>query len=352
MKTPSEKILFIPAFLFLFLISLLTLTGCKDKSDISVITNFDQLDDKKLHIGDKLPLEFNSGDATIDSYSIKLNDKVYKDQKDIVLDSVNAKTGSNYMVLTLNYNGKYTKTIDATFNVYFKEKEKTLNCKIIQEYPHNPELFTQGFTYKNGVITESSGQYGKSRLVRYPLGSVTYTQDVKIDPNVFAEGFALLNGKLYLLTWKERKGFIFNESDFKLEKEFPYPGSIIEGWGATTIGSDMVISDSSADLKFFDESFNLKKTISVVGYDRVYSEVNELEYANGYIYANVFNDPEILVIDPKTGRVVAKADLSELVKQNQTNEEAVLNGIAHIEGNTFLITGKLWSKMYKVELSF
>ncbi len=351
MKTQSKRSSFLSVS-FLAFTFLLLVTSCKDSADISVSTNFDQLDDKRLHMGDKLPLEFSSSDATIDSYSIKLNDKVYNNQKDIVLDSINAKMGSNYMVLTLNYNGKHQKTIDATFNVYSKEKEKTLNYKIIQEYPHNPELFTQGFTYKNGVITESSGQYGKSQLVKYPLGSTSYTQEVKIDPKVFAEGFALLNGKLYLLTWKERKGFVYNESDFKPEKEFPYPGSIIEGWGATTVGFDIVVSDSSADLKFFDENFKLKKNISVVGYDRVYSQTNELEYANGYIYANVWEEPVIIVIDPKTGRVVAKADFSELVKQNQANEEAVLNGIAHVEGNTFLITGKLWTKIYKVELSF
>ncbi|MDR1876839.1 MAG: glutaminyl-peptide cyclotransferase [Flavobacteriaceae bacterium] len=344
MKALSPRIL-------LFLVITLGLIGCKDPESISVSTNFEQLDDKGLHIGDKLPLEFSSEDATIDSFTLKLNDKVYN-KNEIVLDSVNTKLGSNYLVLTLNYNGKYKKEIDAVFTVYPSEKEKEIDYKIIREYPHNPELFTQGFTYKNGVITESSGQYGKSRLVRYPLGSATYTQNVQIAPKIFAEGFAVLNGKIYLLSWKERTGFIYGESDLTLEKEFPYPGAIIEGWGATTVKNEIVVSDSSADLKFFDANFNLKKTITVVGYDRVYSHVNELEYANNYIYANVFDEPVILVIDPKTGIVVAKADFSDLVKENKTNSEAVLNGIAHVEGNTFLITGKLWSKIYKVELSF
>lgn len=338
--------------IFFFLLPLfLIITGCKDSSDISVSTNFDQLDDKDLHMGDKLPIEFSSTDATIDSYSIKLNDKVYTNKKDIILDAANAKLGSNYMVLTLNYNGKHKKEIDATFNVYSKNKEQTLNYKIIQEYPHNPELFTQGLVYNNGIITESSGQYGKSKLVRYPLGATTYTQSVNLEPKYFAEGFAILNGKIFMLTYKERTTLVFNESDFKLEKKIPYPGSIIEGWGATTIGDEIVVSDSSSELKFFDSNFNLKRKVTVVGYDRVYSYVNELEYANGYIYANVFGEDIILMINPKTGEVIAKASFPELVKQNQTNEEAVLNGIAQIEGNTFLITGKLWPKMYKVEFS-
>ncbi|MGM5631745.1 glutaminyl-peptide cyclotransferase [Apibacter raozihei] len=338
----------------LFLLSLLFITwvtSCKNDSDISVSTNFEQLDTMGLHIGDKLPLEFTSSDATINSYTIKLNDKLYSDLKEITLDSTNAQIGTNYLVLTLNYNGKHQKLIDATFSVYSKEKEKELTYKIVGEYPHNPELFTQGFTYQNGVITESSGQYGKSKLVRYPLGSTTYTQSVDIDSKFFAEGFAVLNKKLYLLTWRERTCLVFDESDFKLTNQFTYPGSIIEGWGATTMGKEIVISDSSSNLKFFDSDFNLKKTVTAAGYDTIYTYLNELEYANGYIYANVFDAPIILVINPATGSVVAKADFSELVKQNKTNSEAVLNGIAHVEGNTFLITGKLWSKIYKVEFN-
>ncbi len=325
----------------------ISIIGCKDPENISISTNFEKLDDKPLHIGDKLPLDFNTKDGIIDSYSIKLNDKIY-DKKNIILDESNAKLGSNYLVLTVNYNGKYKKEIDATFTVFPKEKEKDITYKIFQEYPHNPELFTQGFTYKDGWITESSGLYGKSLLVKYKLGSTSYTQSVKIDPKYFAEGFALLDKKLYLLTWREKKGLIFNESDFKLEKEFTYPGTLFEGWGATTIGDKIVVSDGSSELKFYDKNFNLQKRITVIGYENVYSRINELEYADGYIFANVFDQPIILIIDPENGTVIAKADFSELVKQNKSNEEAVLNGIAYMEGNTFLITGKLWPKMYRV----
>ena len=120
-----------------------------------------------------------------------------------------------------------------------------------------------------------------------------------------------------MLTWREKKGLIFNESDFKLEKEFTYPGTLFEGWGATTIGDKIVVSDGSSELKFYDKNFNLQKRITVIGYENVYSRINELEYADGYIFANVFDQPIILIIDPE-------------------------------EGNTFLITGKLWPKMYRV----
>jgi glutaminyl-peptide cyclotransferase len=336
--------------LILCLLFIISIVGCKDPKNISISTNFEKLDDKPLHIGDKLPLEFNTQDGIIDSYSIKLNGKTY-DKNNIILKESNTKLGLNYIILTINYNGKYNKQIDATFTVFPGEKEKNLKYKIIHEFPHNPELFTQGFTYKDGWITESSGLYGKSLLVKYKLGSTSYSQSVKIDSKFFAEGFALLNEKLYLLTWREKKGFIYNASDFKFQKEFNYPGTLFEGWGATSIGDEMVISDGSSELKFYDKNFNLKKSISVIGYETIYSRINELEYANGYIYANVFDEPIILVIDPNTGIVVAKADFSELVKLNKSNEEAVLNGISYVNGNVFLITGKLWPKIYKVEFT-
>lgn len=335
----------------LFSIIVTGIIACKDSEKINISTNFDKLSDKGLHMGDKLPIEINSEDGKIDSYTIKLNDKEYKDQKEIILDSLNSNLGTNYLAITVNYNGKYKKDIDAVFNIYSKEKEKELTYTIVQEYPHNPELFTQGFMYTNGIITESSGLYDKSKLVKYNLGETNYIQSVNLEPQYFAEGLTLLNNKLYLLTWKERTIFIYNQADFKLEKEQAYPSNLSEGWGATTIGDEIVVSDGSSSLKFYDQNFNSKRTIPVVGYNQVYHYINELEYANGLIYANVFGQPIILAIDPKTGIVVAKADFSEITKKNQINEEAVLNGIAHMEGNTFLLTGKLWSKIYKVNFN-
>ncbi|TWP24669.1 glutaminyl-peptide cyclotransferase [Apibacter muscae] len=328
-------------------ILLMVAIGCKDSNKISISTNFDQLSDKGLHMGDKLPLEISSEDGTIDSYTVKLNGKDYE-SNNIILDSTNSTLGANTLVVNVNYNGNHKKEIETVFNIYSNVKEKEFNYSIIQEYPHNPELFTQGFTYKNGVITESSGLYEKSKLVRYHLGETTFKQSISLAPQFFAEGFAVLNNKLYLLTWREKTLLIYNQATFELEKQQPYPNNLSEGWGATTIGDDIVVSDGSSKLKFYDQNFNLKRTISAIGYNQIYSNLNELEYANGLIYANVFEQPIILAIDPKTGVVVAKADFSDLAKKNQTNADAVLNGIAHVEENHFLITGKLWSKIYKV----
>lgn len=337
----------------LFFIFALTLISCKNDESISISTNFDRLDDNPLRFEGKLPLEFSSEDAKIDSYSVKLNDKVYNNQKNIVLDTVNSKLGLNYFVLTVNYNGKYHKEIDGQFTIFSNVKEKKLTYKIIQEYPHNPQLFTEGFIYKNGIIYESSGQYGKSQLVKYALGSETFSQSVKNDPNIFGEGISIVNGKIYQLSYRERKGFIYDEATLKPIGQFTLPPSIAEGWGSTTLSDGgIVVSDSTPTLKFFDDKFNFIKSVTVTGYDTVYSQVNELEYANGCIYSNVFGNNSILVIDPKTGEVLAKGDFTELVNKNKTNEEAVLNGIAHISGNTFLITGKFWSKIYKVELIY
>ena len=335
-----------------FFVSTLLLVGCKDDESISISTNFDRLDDNSLRFGDKLSLDFSSEDAKIDSYSVKLNDKAYNTQKDFVLDTLNSKLGLNHFTVTVNYNGKYHKDIDGQFTVFSSVKEKKLTYKVIQEFPHNTQLFTEGFIYKDGMIYESAGQYGKSQLVKYALGSETFSQSVKNDPKIFGEGISIVNGKIYQLSYHERKGFIYDEATLNLLGGFTMPPNIVEGWGSTTLpNNEIVVSDSTPTLKFFDDKFNFIKSITVTGYDSIYSEVNELEYANGYIYSNIFNNNSILVIDPKTGVVIAKGDFTELVNKNKTDNEAVLNGIAHISGNTFLITGKLWSKIYKVELN-
>jgi len=335
-----------------FFIFTLLFVGCKDDERISISTNFDRLDDNSLRFGDKLSLDFSSEDAKIDSYSVKLNDKVYNTRKDFVLDTINSKLGLNHFTLTVNYNGKYHKEIDGQFIVFSPVKEKKLTYKVIQEYPHNPQLFTEGFIYKNGTIYESAGQYGKSQLVKYALGSEAFSQSVKNDPKIFGEGISIVNGKIYQLTYRERKGLVYDEATLKLLGEFTMPPNIVEGWGSSALpNSQIVVSDSTPLLKFFDDKFNFIKSITVTGYESIYNEVNELEYATGYIYSNIFNNNSILAIDPKTGMVVAKGDFTELVNKNKTDNEAVLNGIAHISGNTFLITGKLWSKIYKVELN-
>lgn len=336
-------------FLLLFSISLL-LFSCKDKN-ITIGTNFDDLEVQKFHFGEKLPVNFDTGKSTADSYVIKINNTIFNQKENIVLNNKNTKFGANKISLELKF-GDQIKTVDGQFFVYPTSPAKELTYSVLQEYPHNPELFTEGFIYQNGIIYESAGQYGKSKIVKYTLGSTNYLSATNNTPDIFGEGIAIVGNQIFQMSYKERKGFVYNLSDLTPVRDFVLPQNIIEGWGATTVGKNIVVSDSSSELKFFDFNWNPIKSLTVLDSEKIYTYVNELEYAQPYIYANVFGENIILVIDPNTGEVVAKGDFSKIVEPNKTNEEAVLNGIAYMGGNTFLLTGKNWSKIYKVELKF
>lgn len=230
----------------------------------------------------------------------------------------------------------------------------TLGYEVIAERTHKPNLFTQGFLVDGDHFYESSGLYKQSVLVSYPIAepastwakiSAPFTQKQSIPNKYFAEGLALLNDKLYLLTWQEQTLLVYDKATLNYEKSIPYQG---EGWGLTTDGKYLIRSDGSDTLYFHNaEDFSVTKSIKVTA-DEAVSNLNELEYAQGFIWANVWYQDHILKIDPVTGKVEGKIDLSELKKSIKLEyEEQVLNGIAWDEQRqAFWVTGKWWPKMF------
>ena len=156
---------------------------------------------------------------------------------------------------------------------------------------------------------------------------------------------------MYQLTWQNKKGFIYDKSSLKLLSEFPYPNVMGEGWGLTYDGKNLIASDGTKNLYFLDvnDPSKMVKYISVAGNTEVYDQLNELEYYNGFVYANVWQKPIILKINPKSGEVLAKIDFSEIVKKHNTGTDDVLNGIA-FKGQNMLVTGKNWDKIYEVKI--
>ncbi|HKS26575.1 MAG TPA: glutaminyl-peptide cyclotransferase, partial [Pyrinomonadaceae bacterium] len=166
----------------------------------------------------------------------------------------------------------------------------------------------------------------------------------------FAEGMTILNGKIYQLTWQQGKGFIYDLKEFKLEGEFSYEG---EGWGLTTDGQSLILSDGTNRLRFIDPaSFRVVKTVQVMNHQEPLVDINELEYIHGEIYANVWKMDKIARIDPATGRVVAWIDLSGLrPEESMTSTENVLNGIAYdFTHERLYVTGKRWPKLFEIRL--
>jgi len=234
-----------------------------------------------------------------------------------------------------------------------------IHYKILAERSHKTSLFTQGFLVKDGNFYESSGLYAKSQLVSYPIAepestwaklTAPFTQKQRIPDRFFAEGLTLLNNKLYLITWQENTAFVYDAATFSLQKTFNYTG---EGWGLATDGKHIIRSDGSSQLFFHNaDTFTVEKTINVKFKYEAILNLNELEYAEGFIWANIWHDNRIVKINPATGDVVGVIDFSEIAKGLKLKDgESVLNGIAYdANKKAYWITGKQWPKMFLVKL--
>lgn len=246
------------------------------------------------------------------------------------------------------------KEITKNIRVFASTKPKIFTYKLVKTYPHDINAYTQGLEFVGDTLYESTGQYGASSLrkVDYKTGNVV--QKLPLDNAYFGEGLTHFNGKILQLTWKKQLGFVYNMSDFTLEKSFKYTKSQ-EGWGICTDGKWLYKTDGSQKLWRLDpNTFEELDSKDIVTHNTFLSKVNELEYANGLIYGNTyqFNKDVVVIIDPSTGIVQGVVDFSGLKKKvQQHNRLDVFNGIAyHPTRNTFFVTGKYWNKLFEVEI--
>lgn len=229
--------------------------------------------------------------------------------------------------------------------------------EILAERTHKPSLFTQGLLVDGDHFYESSGLYNQSFLATYPIAEPTstwakisapFTKKQTIPAMYFAEGLALLDDKLYLLTWQEQTLLIYDKTTLNYQKNMRYTG---EGWGLTTDGKQLIRSDGSDTLYFHNVTdFVVTNQLKITDNGQPISQLNELEFARGFIWANVWHQDRILKIDPATGNVLGEMDLSGIKQALKlTNSEHVLNGIAWDEKRkAFWITGKNWPKMFLI----
>lgn len=225
-----------------------------------------------------------------------------------------------------------------------------IRYRITASYPHDPNAYTQGLLFSEGNLYEGTGVKGQSSIRRVELetGIVQIVQ--KLAPHLFGEGIASINGELYQLTWQSQTGFVYDKSTLKTLRSFTYSG---EGWGLTFDGRHLILSDGSATLKFHDpKDFSFLRSIEVRGPEGPVTQLNELEYADGYIYANVWKTNRIVRISPESGNVVGRIDLSPLIQdQKLTSSRSAANGIAYDRvQQRFFVTGKLWPKLFELEL--
>lgn len=229
---------------------------------------------------------------------------------------------------------------------------KNMSVSIINTYPHDTSAYTQGLVIYKGELYEGTGLYGRSRLGKVDLKTGKFINQVPLARDFFGEGVTILNDTVYQLTWKEKKVFVYSLPDLKKIKEFD---ADIEGWGLTNDGKNLIVSTGGSELFYYEPStFKLVKAQTVTESGSPSFNLNELEYIDGYVYANQYEYPYIFKIDPASGRIVAKADVSNLwthIKAIDADAE-VPNGIAYDAATKKIyITGKLWPELYEVQFS-
>ncbi len=228
--------------------------------------------------------------------------------------------------------------------------ETAIQYKVLEKRAHDPKLFTQGFYIEGGVSYESSGLFGRSFVRAYDTYSNHTFAEKKLPSRIFAEGLTLFNNELYLLSWKAGKALALDPKTLKTTNQYTYSG---EGWGITHTQKKLITSNGSATLSYRDpQTFKVTSTLTVHNKWRKFSHLNELEFAQSAIWANVWQSDLILKISPKDGRVLGIANLKSLSEENrsQNSQQNVLNGIAYDKKrNAFWVTGKFWPYKYLIQ---
>jgi glutamine cyclotransferase len=335
----------------------ITLIGCgdKNKGENSLFT----IDDSAFpaHFTQKEPLTIgilNPNSKEIDSVTYFINDQRVGSTKgatDFRIELLDQKLGYQYLKARVYFgsdSSDATKRIELISDV----APKALKYKIVNTFPHDTQAFTEGLEFHDGVLFESTGQEGASyfRSVDYKTGKVL--NQVDLPKQYFGEGITFINGKIYQLTWQQKKGFIYDAKTLKLEKTFDY-NKDIEGWGMTHDDKYIYHSDGTEKIWKMDPA-----TQKLLDYINVYSgsskikRINELELIDGKFYVNVWQKDAIAVVNMTSGAVEGILDLSGLRKFIKAPNAEVLNGIAYNpQTKTIFVTGKYWEKMFEITVS-
>tara|TARA_B100000768_G_scaffold31113_1_gene29632 strand:- start:8546 stop:9571 length:1026 start_codon:yes stop_codon:yes gene_type:complete len=333
---------------FSLLIIVLLLFSCgstiKENFNINIIKTTEYLKNKNQ-------IEFfvnNPSNYNITNLEFKINNKSVSSP--YTLDD---KLGKNLLKASFNIDDKQF-TINKEFIVYSSFKPKVYTYKIINEFFHDMNSYTQGLEFDDYYLYEGTGQYGYSMLKKINFQTGEVLDKLFLDKSYFGEGITILNDKIFQLTWKSKIGFVYNLTDLKLLKSFNYKNSS-EGWGLCNDGKHLYKSDGTEKIWKLNAN-NLEEIsfINVVTNNKVINKINELEWYNNKIYANTyqFNKEVGLIINPENGEVEGVIDFSGLKEKVKDHPGLdVLNGIAYNKKRqTFFITGKNWSKLFEIKI--
>jgi glutamine cyclotransferase len=261
------------------------------------------------------------------------------------------KLGLHTIEATVQYDGE-TETTSKSISILNNEKPKVFGYEIINTYPHDITSYTQGLEFYNGKLYESTGQYAESKLRTIDYKDATITKNVALADEFFGEGLTVINDNIYQLTWKAGKGFVYNAETLERTSSFRY-GQSKEGWGLCNDGKSLYKSDGTEKIWLLSpETLVEENNIQVYTNKGKIGQLNELEWINGKIYANIYQKNGVVIINPKNGATEAVIDFSPLKeKVTQHKDLDVLNGIAYNpDTETIFVTGKRWDKLFEVKI--
>ncbi|MDO1500930.1 glutaminyl-peptide cyclotransferase [Winogradskyella maritima] len=331
---------------FSIIIIALSLMACEEKEpQLSIKTT---ASNNTAKLGDAVKLSINNPDGlNIQSVEYLLDGEVIS--KDLKLTDV--KLGRQALTANVIVDGKTYKA-DGNLIVLNNKKPELYTYDIVNTYPHDITSYTQGLEFYNGELYESTGQYGESKLRKLDYNTGEVLQNKLLSNAFFAEGLSVLNDNIYQLTWKENTGIIYNVNTFEKKGIFRY-GESKEGWGLCNDGTNLYKSDGTEQIwTLTTDDFTEASKIEAYTHTGKIKSLNELEWINGKIYANIYQENGVVVINPKNGaveKVIDFSPLKELVTQHP--ELDVLNGIAYNPTTeTIFVTGKNWDKLFEVTI--
>lgn len=359
----------IKKLLIVFVAVLVSLIACDQKEDRqpSKRPQVKQLDFFKLDyelkpykVGEFIHFHITNLDTvnTIDSIQILSANHLFRTLRNTkeAVPTNKLLLGQNSYDFKVYFSDKSTQKKTRTIEVWAKNIPKKLNYEVVGTYKHRRDAYTQGLQYHDGFLYEGTGRFGKSVIRKVQILGGEVLQEKSVPAHQFGEGITIVGDKLYQLTWKSFSGSVYDLNTLEKKQTFYYPEHV-EGWGLTYNGKHLIMSDGTDRLFFWDEPVVSSHHFVTVGDDKkTYQNINELEYVDGFVYANIYLKNTILKIDPKTGVVVATVDLTGLLPEHDrlTLEDPhgeVLNGIAYNpETETFYLTGKDWPKLFEVKI--
>jgi glutamine cyclotransferase len=313
-------------------------TGFKLKDPISIVLSVD----KEKRTPDSVSISFDSHHVA----TLKSEPWEY-----VIPSELTNRTGRKSVKITGWEGGSPQSSITRFMIIYSDIVPETYGYKIIHTYPHDRNAFTQGLFYYKGVLYEGTGQESGSSLREVELESGKVIRQHNLDASLFGEGITLYNDRIFQVTWEDKIGFVYDRATFNQINKIYYP---TQGWGLTTIGNRIALSDGTNVIYFYEpESFTAVSRIEVYDNKQMVDSLNELEFINGEIWANIWMTDKIARIDPETGKVTGYINLSGLLKDSDKSPDTdVLNGIAYDQASgRIFVTGKRWPKLFEIKLT-